>query len=353
MKLSTAILFVTSFSAASVDAGYIYKYKSKDNKNEPCLEVTITGTRGGPAAFGGLAGAGTLVSYGTRENDCRDVLLQFDAGRGTTLRLSEIGVLPRDLDAVFLTHLHGDHVDDLPILVQDRWSFGRTNIDIVCGQSEILDCGAFLENIDAVYEISGVRAERIGSVPGLNAAGPPGIVVPTLVSPTDTAETVWESGDVRVTAIRTNHVSGSLAYRVDTPAGSVVIGGDASNDDEDFENRVTSTSANVETLAQNADILVHSVIHPVLGPGSDTTFPPLLFNRQPSAPDVGAMAKRADVRIVIPSHMVPAINEESVAGTFTFAGGPLKKSDYQRAIREGGFRRTVVVPSDLIAVRIP
>jgi len=30
----------------------------------PCMIVTLTGTQGGPSAYGGLAGAGTLVRYG-------------------------------------------------------------------------------------------------------------------------------------------------------------------------------------------------------------------------------------------------------------------------------------------------
>ena len=70
---------------------------------ENCLEVVLTGTQGGPPAVNGLAGAGTLVRYGSVKNQCNDLLLQFDAGRGTTGRLSELGVTPNDLDAVFLT----------------------------------------------------------------------------------------------------------------------------------------------------------------------------------------------------------------------------------------------------------
>ena len=50
----------------------------------PCLEVVLTGVQGGPPVFNGQAGAGTLVHYGTEENKCSDVLLQFYTGRGTT-----------------------------------------------------------------------------------------------------------------------------------------------------------------------------------------------------------------------------------------------------------------------------
>ena len=34
----------------------------------PCMQVTLTGTQGGPPVFNGQAGAGTLVQYGDDEN---------------------------------------------------------------------------------------------------------------------------------------------------------------------------------------------------------------------------------------------------------------------------------------------
>lgn len=48
-----------------------------------------------------------------------------------------------------------------------------------------------------------------------------------------------------------------------TPAGNVVIAGDASNDVTNPELRPYSTNDNVEKLAGNATILVHSAIHPI------------------------------------------------------------------------------------------
>jgi ribonuclease Z len=94
-----------------------------ESVSENCLEVVLTGTQGGPPAVNGLAGAGTLVRYGSVENQCNDVLLQFDAGRGTTQRLSQLDVTPNDLDAVFLTHLHSDHTEGLIGLMQLRWHY--------------------------------------------------------------------------------------------------------------------------------------------------------------------------------------------------------------------------------------
>ena len=72
------------------------------------MSVTLTGT-GVPHPSPGRAGAGTLVRYG-------DVALQFDAGRGTALRLAEAGVGVTALTAVFVTHiaLRVEHVQPGP-----------------------------------------------------------------------------------------------------------------------------------------------------------------------------------------------------------------------------------------------
>jgi ribonuclease Z len=75
--------------------------------------VTLTGT-GVPLPTPGRAGAGTLVQHG-------DTALQFDAGRGTVLRLTEAGVPPYALTAQFVTHVHSDHVVDLADVVLTRW----------------------------------------------------------------------------------------------------------------------------------------------------------------------------------------------------------------------------------------
>jgi hypothetical protein len=59
---------------------------------------------------------------------------------------------------------------------------------------------------------------------------------------------------------------------VDTPAGSVVIGGDATNDVL-TQPRKHSTSDQVELLAAGIDVIVHSTMHPVMGPDRDSGMP--------------------------------------------------------------------------------
>src|SRR5262249_54069946 len=92
----------------------------------PCLMVTLTCTQGGPPAFKGLAGPGTLVRYGEDANNCSAVRLQFDSGRGTTMRLAEVGISPEQLNAVFFTHMHTDHTEGFADLMTLRWMFFGT-----------------------------------------------------------------------------------------------------------------------------------------------------------------------------------------------------------------------------------
>jgi ribonuclease Z len=70
-----------------------------------------------------------------------------------------------------------------------------------------------------------------------------------------------------------------VAYRVDTPAGSLVIGGDAVNDAL-APPRNWSTSDQVEKLAKGTDVIVHSAIHPIMGPGKGSDMYPCAYYRQ-------------------------------------------------------------------------
>jgi ribonuclease Z len=169
--------------------------------------------------------------------------------------------------------------------------------------------------------------------------------------PEEPGTVVWESGDVKVSAIRTTHIAGSLAYRIDTPAGSVVIGGDAGNS-KLVPPRDSSTSETVEALAQGADILVHSVIHPAFAPGGGSTFPPAVYLRQSGATDLGALAGRAGVGHLVMTHMIPALNSPS-HGPYRVPGGPLEADDYRTAARESGFEGEIYVGKDLLSLRLP
>lgn len=326
---------------------------------EPCLNVTLTGTQGGPPVFQGQAGSGTLVQFGDDENNCSAVNLQFDTGRGTTQRLSQAKTPVGKLQAIFLTHMHSDHTEGLADMMQLRWHFGSAGpkVDLVCSNDAhsplgyVLSCSKLAQHIGDAFIQSGEIAQRLAENKKRLPGGPADLINLNVFSPKETAVEVWSKGDVVVTAVGSRHIPGHVSYRVDTPAGSVVIGGDAGNDSTKPP-RPSSTSAQVEKLAMGADIIVHSTIHPVMGPDKDSGFPPPIYFRQSTATDLGAMAKRTGSGHLMLTHLIPPMGAPK-QGPYPIPGGGLSEQDYKNAVEEGGFTGNVIVGTDLVSLRLP
>ena len=323
----------------------------------PCLTVTLTGTQGGPSVFNGQAGAGTLVSYGDDSNHCGAMKLQFDAGRGTNMRLSQINVSPPQLNALFFTHVHGDHTEGLADILMLRWYLKGPRLDIVCSSDAAsvagitLSCRKYVTHLADAFIQSGEIAERRSEDTARLAGGPAELANVITFDPKDEPQVVWSLDNVKVSAVRSTHTAGHASYRVDTPAGSVVIGGDAAND-KLAPPRASSTSDQVERLAQGVDIIVHSTIHPVLGPDRVSGFPPASFYRQSLATDLGAMAKRAGAKYLMLTHLAPSLGAV-IHNRWKVPGGPLTDADYRKAVEAGGFTGTTIVGTDLATLRLP
>ena len=82
--------------------------------NSAGLKVTLLGTGVGPPVNLDQFGASTLVEAGGKR-------LLFDCGRGATIRLTQAGIPTSSVNRVFLTHLHSDHVVQLPDLFLTAW----------------------------------------------------------------------------------------------------------------------------------------------------------------------------------------------------------------------------------------
>lgn len=324
----------------------------------PCLKITLTGTQGGPPVFQGQAGSGTLVQYGDEENQCSDINLQFDTGRGTTQRLSEAKTPVGKLKAIFLTHMHSDHTEGLADMMQLRWHFGSggPKVDLVCSSDaesmagHVLSCAKLAKHIGDPFIQSGEMAQRLAENKKRLPGGPADLINLSTFKPTEEPAVVWSSGDVSVSAVGSRHIPGHASYRVDTPAGSVVIGGDAGNDSPKPP-RDTSTSAQVETLSKGVDVIVHSTIHPVMGPDKDSGFPPPIYFRQSTATDLGSMAKRAGAEHLMLTHLIPPLGAKR-QGPYPIPGGGLSEADYVSAVEAGGFTGNTVVGQDLVSLTI-
>jgi ribonuclease BN (tRNA processing enzyme) len=81
--------------------------------------LVLLGVKGGPSVRAG----GAMPSASLLELDGRRVVV--DCGLGVTRGLVEAGVALRDLDAIFITHLHSDHLLELGPLVHTAWVTGQ------------------------------------------------------------------------------------------------------------------------------------------------------------------------------------------------------------------------------------
>ncbi|GAA3625027.1 Rv2407 family type 3 sulfatase [Nonomuraea rosea] len=279
--------------------------------------VTLTGT-GVPIPSPGRAGAGVLVRYGP-------TALQFDAGRATVMRLTEAGTGLHELSALFITHVHSDHVIGLPDVVMSRWiqdhvwNSGPLTIHAPEGEA----VGFIQRMLDPYSADIALRMEHV-------QPAPPELDVRAFACSPE-ARVVWSQGEVIVEAVAVHHepVPDAVAYRVCTPDGSVVISGDTRVCDE------------VEALSEGADVLVHeacrtTALHEAV---AGTPFEQI-FSYHADTVALGSLAKRAGVAHLVLTHLIPAPDDESGEATF--------ESD----IRSGGYQGRITVGRDLMTATI-
>jgi ribonuclease Z len=280
--------------------------------------VTLTGT-GVPHPSPGRAGPGALVRHG-------DVALQFDAGRGTVLRLAEAGCPLHHLDALFLTHVHSDHVVDVADLVMTRWVQGTlhpsTPLPIVAVDG--LATRFVSTMLDAYVDDIAVRVAHVQPrPPELDVRGFALPVRPTVV---------WRGGDVVVESVAVHHepVTEAVAYRVTTPDGVIVISGDTRVCDE------------IAELAHGADVLVHEACRATaLGDAVRGSAFEHIFAYHADTVALGRLAQDADVDHLVLTHLIPPpANADAEA-------------EFAADVRAGGFERRLTVGRDLVTVELP
>jgi ribonuclease Z len=282
-------------------------------------EIVLTGT-GVPHPRPRRAGAGTLVR-------CGDVALQFDAGRATVLRLAEAGTPPPALTAVFVTHVHSDHLVGLADLAMTRWvqqPFVASGPLVVVAPEG--GAARFVRRmLDPYDDDIALRTAHVGADPIEVDLRP----FATPAAPTE----VWRTSDgsLRVLAVAVHHepVPDAVAYRVETPDGVVVISGD------------TRVCSEVEDLATGADVLVHEACRSTaLAPVIAGTRYDTIFSYHADTVPLGAMAARADVPHMVLTHLIPP--PDSADESQAFAAD----------LRAGGYEGRITVGEDLTVVRL-
>lgn len=167
----------------------------------------------------------------------------FDAGRGVTTQLAKIGIEPQQIDLVFITHHHHDHICSLGEFLLASWHNGRQSpLDVYGppGTTDIVD--ALLGQVYArdfafaLFTVKDVRDIReIVRVHDID----PGVV--------------YEGDRWRVLAASVDHGNGlglsqeewpCLGYRLEVEGKVAAISGDAVACD------------GLNSLARDADVLI-------------------------------------------------------------------------------------------------
>lgn len=96
------------------------------------VEIVMLGTSAAiPTAE--RAGPSILVRDGWGNN------IILDAGEGSQIRLSQIGVSPNSIDIIAITHEHGDHINGLPGLLQSMQIGGRKKPLLIIAPGGLID----------------------------------------------------------------------------------------------------------------------------------------------------------------------------------------------------------------------
>ena len=251
--------------------------------------------RAGPRVNLEQFGASTLVEAGS-------VRLLFDCGRGATLRLAQVGVPIGTISRLFLTHLHSDHVIQIPDLLLTGWVGGTRTIPFeVWGPTGTRDMMNHMQEA-FVFDIH-MRRDVDEKSPA------DGIKV---VSHDIEQGIVFDDQGVKVTAFLVDHgpVSPAFGYRVDYRGHSVVLSGD------------TRVSENLVRFAQGVDVLVHEVVDPdvIRARGQATAEAIIAHHTTPE--EAGEVFARVKPRLAVYSH---APNTEAVmTKTRKTYAGPLQ-----------------------------
>jgi ribonuclease Z len=216
--LLTVIAFVACY----------YSLKAQD------IKVTLLGT-GAPVPSIERFGPSILVEAAGQH-------LLFDCGRGASQRLWQMKIPLRQVDALFLTHLHSDHIVGIPDLWLTGWipaAYGRRSQPFEVygptGTRQMMEYMVKAFDWDIKTRTKENNKDDRGA----------------MVTAEDIREGMpWKKNGITVTPFTVRHaefIDSALGFRVDYNGRSVILSGD------------TRYSENLVKYAKGADVVIHEV----------------------------------------------------------------------------------------------
>jgi ribonuclease Z len=283
MRISRTLLFISALLLSAPAA-------PAQGVDSPAIEVTLLGT-GNPRPVIERFGPSILVEAGKQK-------FIFDCGRGCTQRLYQAKVPFSEITALFLTHLHSDHIVGVPDLWLTGWIMGRKTPLRVWGPTGTQQMMKHLEEAYA-FDIH-IRRDVDEQLP------PAGVVVE---AKDIEQQVVYDNGGVKITAFLVDHglVKPALGYRLDYAGHSVVLSGD------------TRYSENLIKFAQGADLLVHEVLAANAYRSLHTALSPRQMQRvmehHTKTEEAGMVFGKVKPKLAVYSHIVPPDATDLIADT--------------------------------------
>ncbi|MEM7507434.1 MAG: MBL fold metallo-hydrolase [Pseudomonadota bacterium] len=256
--------------------------------------IVLLGTKGGPAIRpGGAMPTSSLLQLA-------GLNIVVDCGLGVARSLVEAGVALPKIDAVFITHLHSDHVLELGPLLHTAWTTGLKRPIPVFGP---VGTTVYMRHFLASMAFDNtIRVEDEGRIP-LN----------DLVSVTEYDEGALPPlSGIGVDALRVDHppVTDCFALRFSHSGRRVVFSAD------------TAYFPPLAEFAHRADVLVHEAMLPegvdrlVARTGNAARLKQHLHASHCTVADAAKIAKDADVGHLCLNHLIPADDPEITAEDF-------------------------------------
>ena len=280
------------------------------------LEVLVLGS-GGPGAAGRAASSYLIFVDG-------DARILVDAGPGSFARLGEAKASVADTDIVLLTHLHIDHVGEIPGLFKARAVSGSGPIVFNVWGPTGSKGGGQNAYFPGTREFLRLSFGPKGAFAYLNDFAAPitlhGHDIPAPVVDAAALETaaplqILKQGGLSITAIAGHHGDApAVIYRIEHAGKSVTFSGDID----------AHGLAALRRIAKSTDLLVFNTV--VLDPPGS---PAILYTLHTPPHAIGQLAKDVGAGALLLSHISPAVDEshqavmESIrliyAGRVTFA----------------------------------
>ncbi len=271
-----------------------------------------------------LIGAGTPTPTKDRWGTCfvLDIVGQrfmIDCGPASTYKLFHAGIASTDVDNLFFTHLHSDHIADYPCFLMTRFdqSVGEENVLNVYGPSPVRDLHERLWSPERGVFWYDVRA-RVNhpmSIHAYHSRGGEGDRPEPVVSVKEYGEGVVASGPGwSCSAMEVRHAQPWLncfGFRFETDEGIVSFTGDSAPCDSVVE------------LSRNADLTVIESVHRA----RDIARYPSRIS-ETGTTDAGRMADKAKAKRLVINHQSdrldpPDAMTEGVADVKSAYGGPV------------------------------